>query len=94
MYITEYGNSISNLSGQLICGTKAGTDNYWSHRNINKRFKEKCGRHNRKAFNRALRTTAILGTLHKLRGGMQSETRSLTGGDRRGPGGVLGGKGQ
>jgi len=51
-YITEFGTSISSLSGQLICRTKAGTGNYWSHRNINKMFKEKCGRHYRKAFNR------------------------------------------
>jgi hypothetical protein len=38
------------------------TRNNWRHQNINRRFKEKSGSHNRKIFNRFTTNTAILGT--------------------------------
>jgi len=74
MYITEYGTSISRLSGQLICRTKAGTGNYWSHRNINKELKKNVDAMTGKHSIESLRTTAILATLQKIRGGLPAET--------------------
>jgi hypothetical protein len=36
--------------------------NNWSHRNSNKRFKEKFGSHNKKTLNRFSKNTAVRGT--------------------------------
>jgi len=46
----------------------------YSHRNSNKRLKEKFRSHTRKTFNRFTRKTAILGTSHIIRKVLQSET--------------------
>jgi hypothetical protein len=48
--------------------------NNWSHRNSNKRFKEKFGNHARKTFNRFTTKTALLGTSHVICKVLQSET--------------------
>ena len=58
------------------------TGNNWSHRNSNKRFKERCGSHTRKSLTFSLQKTAILGTSHITRKVLQSRTLSLSDGDR------------
>jgi len=49
------------------------TGNNWSHRNGNKRFKEKFGSHTRKTFSRYTTKTAVLGTSHIMRKVLQCE---------------------
>jgi hypothetical protein len=50
------------------------TGNNWSHRNSNRRLKEKFGSHTRKALIHLLHKTAILGTSHVTRKVLQCET--------------------
>lgn len=57
------------------------TRHNWGHRKGNKRLKEKSESHNRKTFNRELQKTAILGTAHVIPEVLQSQIRSLGGGN-------------
>ena len=50
------------------------TGNSWSHRESNKRFKEKCGSRNRKIFNKFSTKTAILGASYIKHSVLQPET--------------------
>jgi hypothetical protein len=63
------------------CAMYGYTRGNWSHRNSNKRFKEKFRSQTGKTFNRFTANTAVLGTSHIIRKVLQSETGSLSGGD-------------
>jgi hypothetical protein len=63
------------------CAMYGYTRGNWSHRNGNKRFKEKFRSQTGKTFNRFIANTAVLGTSHIIRKVLQSETGSLSGGD-------------
>jgi hypothetical protein len=59
------------------------TGNNWSHRNSNKRFKERCGSHTKKTFSSFTTKDIILGTSRIIRKVRQSGTLSLNGRDHR-----------
>ena len=50
------------------------TGSKWSHRNSNRRFKEKCGSRTRKTFHKFTTRTAILGASYIKHSVLQSET--------------------
>jgi len=50
------------------------TGNNWSHRHSKRSFKEKCGSHTRKIFNKFATKTDILGTSYIKHSVLQSET--------------------
>ena len=55
------------------------TGNNWSHRNRNRRFKEKFGSHARRTFDRFSAKTDVLGTARIIRKVLQCETKHQPG---------------